>query len=367
MTEPAPHVALVPSVLPEEPFAADPLREPLWRQLGADCCRVAVIDLQRAMPVAWRWMRDGGVSSGTGDAQPLDHVLPGADTLLDNWIAHTAHEPGTVITHMLSPRRWVYFWRASEQLGLLVQIHFLTGRSTSHAFDTAGVRVLCEHWLVDELRSQGAAPAPGWDQVERRARAPLPQSMRVALACLAGCLLLALWLATFGAASLAGSHSAQQLDVARLAQLSNQSLQMHLIQAMAGGDYGLAQEVLSLHKSVDHFAAAAVLNSRGLVVAHAGFLPPLPVGQPLPAQVRDRAQAMPLNSGSNAIGEVLLIAAPNGVTEGVSNPATLSRVAGVVLAALSLLGGWLIWRQHARRRRAETIDHLSRSAPLPAR
>ena len=355
MTEPAPLITIVPSVLPEEPFSADPVREPLWRQLGADRCRVAAVNLQTARPVAWRWMRDGGVSSGQGDAQPLDHILPGADTLLDNWIAHTAGEPVAVVTHMLSPRRWVYFWRASEEVGLLVQIHFLTGRNTSHAFDTAGVRVLCEHWLADELRSQGATAAPGWNQVERRARAPLPRAMRMALACLAGCLLLALWLATFGAAALADSHAAQQRDVARLAQLSNQSLQMHLVQALAGGDYGLAQEVLSLHKSVDHFAAAAVLNSRGLVVAHAGFLPPLPVGQALPARVRDRAQAMPLNSGSNAIGEVLLIAAPNGVTEGVTSPATLWRVAGVVLAALSLLGGWLIWRQHARRHGPEAI------------
>jgi hypothetical protein len=34
MTEPALLVTLVPSVLPEEPFAADPVREPLWRQLA---------------------------------------------------------------------------------------------------------------------------------------------------------------------------------------------------------------------------------------------------------------------------------------------------------------------------------------------
>ncbi len=348
MTEPASLVTLVPSVLPEEPFAADPVREPLWRQLGADRCRVAVIDLQSGSPVAWRWMREGGVSSGAGDAQPLDHVLPGAETLLDNWIAHTASDPASVITHMLSPRRWVYFWRTGERLGVLVQIHFLTGRSTAHAFDTAGLRVLCEHWLGETLRAQHGAAPPSWNQVERRAPTPLPLRSRAVLACLGGCLLLALWIAIFGAGRLGDSHATQRNEVARLAHLSNQSLQMHLAQALAGGDYGLVQEVLSLHKGVDHFAAAAVVNPRGLVVAHAGFTPPLPVGQPLTAAVRDRAQALPLAAGSKTLGEVLLVGAPNPQTDSDTSPAMAWRLAGGALAALSIVGAVLFWRHQAQ-------------------
>ena len=348
MTEPALLVTLVPSELPEEPFAADPVREPLWRQLGADRCRVAVIELRTGSPVAWRWMRDGGVSSGAGDAQPLDHVLPGAETLLDNWIAHTASEPESVVTHMLSPRRWVYFWRTGERLGVLVQIHFLTGRSTSHAFDTAGLRVLCEHWLGDALHLQDGAVRPSWNRVDRRAPAPLSLHSRGVLACLGGCLLLALWIATFGAGQAGDRHTAQRNEVARLAQLSNQSLQLHLVQALAGGDYGLAQEVLTLHKGVDHFAAAAILNPRGVVVAHAGFTPPLPVGQPLAAAVRDRAQATPLASGSKSLGEALLVAAPDAQTLADTSPAIGWRLAGGALAVLSVLGAALVWQQHAR-------------------
>ncbi len=344
MTEPAPLIALVHSVLPEEPFAADPLREPLWIQLGADRCRVAVIDLQLGVPVAWRWMRDGGVSSGAGSAQPLEHVLPGAETLLDNWIEHTAGEPDSVITHMLSPRRWVYFWRTGERLGLLVQIHFLTGRNSSHAFDTAGLRVLCEHWLGETLRTQDGAPLPSWDRVDRRTPAPMSGPTRIVLACLAGCLLVALWIATFGASMLDDRHAAQRSEVSRLAQLSNQSLQTHLVQALAGGDYGLAQEVLSLHKGLDHFAAAAVINPRGLVVAHVGFVPPLPVGQPLATSVSARAQALALASTGGSLGELHLLAAAGGTAGDTSSPAAPWRVAGGVLAALLLLAAMLVAR-----------------------
>lgn len=348
MTEPAPRVALVPSVLPEEPFAADPLREPLWRQLGADRCRVAVIDLRSSLPVSWRWMRDGGVSSGSGDAQPLDHVLPGADTLLDHWIAHTASEPDSVITHMLSPRRWVYFWRSGERLGVLVQIHFLTGRSTSHVFDTAGLRVLCEHWLGDSLRVVDGAAPPSWDRVERRAVQPLTRSSRILLGCLGACLLLALWVASFGAQSLEEAHAAQQRESARLTLLSNQTLQLHLVQALAGGDYGVAQDVLSLHKGIDHFAAAAVLNPRGQVVAHAGFLPALPVGQALAPSVRERTQALPLLNGASNLGELHLLTTPAAAAgSAATSQAFAWRAVGGVMAMLLIVAAFLVSRPQA--------------------
>jgi hypothetical protein len=193
------------------------LREPLWRQLGADSCRVALIDLATLQPLAWRWMARGGVASGAGDAQPLDQVLPGADMLLSDWAAHSATEPDTAIIHMLSPRRWVYFWRVDERVALLVQTHFLLGRHVSHEFDTAGVRVICEHWLADDVRRSGAR-ARAVDLPERAANvapAPRSHSLRLALGCLMGCLLASLWLLFFGAAQVAGNDIDAGLDLAR--------------------------------------------------------------------------------------------------------------------------------------------------------
>lgn len=349
MHGPAPLVTPVPSILPGD-FIHDPVHEPMWRQLGADRCRVVVVDLKTLDLLAWHWMREGGVSSGEGDAQPLDHILPGADTLLGHWVEHSATAPQAVIVHMLSPRRWVYFWRLDEQVGLLVQLHFLTGRSSSHEFDTAGVRVVCEHWLAAGPRAGNAEPAPAgvWDRVDRRRRAAASRLPQFVLACLLGCLLLGLWLASLGADAVADTGRAQQRELARLSRLSNSSLQMHLSHALAGGDYGEAQEVLSLHKSLDHFAAAAVTNARGVVVAHAGMVPPLPIGHLVPGELRVRALALPLATGSTTWGEALLIAAPGAGVEAAAQASGPWRAAGLVLTLLALLGAVLLWR-HERR------------------
>jgi hypothetical protein len=214
MNGPLPPHTLSRSILAGD-LAQDPLREPLWRQLGADSCRVALIELVTLQPRAWRWMSRGGVASGKGDAQALDQLLPGADMLLGDWAVHSATEPETVITHMLSPRRWVYFWRVNERVALLVQMHFLLGRQVSHEFDTAGVRVICEHWLADEVRRAGAGAVSRPSPPDKAASAPPSHSLRLALVCLLGCLLASLWLVLFGAASVSGTDIDAGLDLAR--------------------------------------------------------------------------------------------------------------------------------------------------------
>lgn len=351
MDVPAPVVTLVPSVLPGE-FSADLVHEPLWRQLGADHCRVAVVSLQSLQALAWRWMRDGGVSSGQGDAQPLDHILPGADTLLGHWVEHSADEPEAVITHMLSPRRWVYFWRVDAHLGVLVQMHFLTGRSSAHEFDTAGVRIVTEHWLAPDLRAlEPGTPAQAWDRSERRARPSMPRAMWVALLSLLACGLVGLWLMVPGAATVADAAAAQQGESSRLSTLANGALQRHLGLALAGNDYGQVQDELTLHKTLEHFGAAAVTNARGQVVAHAGFSPGLRVGMALPADLRARAQALPLNVGSTAFGEVFMLAGPDAQDRDSGPQPLWWRLAGMLCIAAATLGMVALWRQQFKARR----------------
>lgn len=351
MESPAPMVTLVPSVLPGE-FSADLVHEPLWRQLGADHCRVAVVGLLSLQALAWRWMRDGGVSSGQGDAQPLDHILPGADTLLSHWVEASATEPDAVITHMLSPRRWVYFWRVDGHLGVLVQMHFLTGRSSAHEFDTAGVRIVTEHWLASDLRAlEPGTPVQAWDRNERRMRPPMPRTLWVALLSLLGCGLFGLWLAVAGASAAADAATAHQRERARLSALANGGMQGHLGLALAGNDYGQVQEVLSMHKTLEHFAAAAVTNARGQVVAHAGFSPALRVGMALPADLRSRTQALPLTAGNTPFGEVFMLSGPDGQTRDSGQQALWWRLAGTLCAAAAALGVLALWRQQYGARR----------------
>lgn len=350
MKSPVSPVSLVPSALPGD-FTADRVHEPLWRQLGADHCRVAVIDLPSLRPLAWRWMRDGGVSSGEGDAQPLEHILPGGDTLLDEWVGLCEDDPDGVITHMLSPRRWVYFWRIDERLGALVQMHFLAPRHSKHEFDTAGVRVVCEHWLAPDLatlRDAGMSRARAWDRVDRRQQQPATPQTRIAFFGLVGCALLGLWLLVFGAGLVAESASSQQREITRLAALADSTMHAHLGQAMAGNDYGVVQDVLTLHQSMGHFAAAGVTNRRGQVIAHAGFAPALPVGSLVPADVRAAAVATPLTVGTSTLGEVLVVGGPGAPAkvEGADRSA-LWRGIGFLITALAAAGAVMLWRQQA--------------------
>ncbi len=353
MTSPVSPVSLLPPVPPGD-FAVDLVHEPLWRQLGADHCRVAVIDLASLQPLAWRWMRDGGVSSGAGDAQPLDHILPGCDGLLGQWARHCEGEPGAVVTHTLSPRRWVYFWRIDDQLGALVQMHFLAPRHSKHEFDTAGVRVVCEHWLAPDLgalRGVTRAPSRIWDLVDRRARQPISRATRLAFFSLLGCGLLGLWFGSFGASLINDSAEAQQREIARLSALADNSLQLHLSQALAGGDYGQVQDVLSLHQSLGHFSAAGVTNDRGQLVAHAGFVPALPVGKPVAPEVRARAVAKPLAVGSSRLGEVLLVGGTHAPARQDIDRGSSWHALGWLLAALAAAGATLLWRDAFARRR----------------
>lgn len=337
----------LPSMLPED-LTQDPVHEPLWRQLGADHARAALVQLQTLQVLHARWMRDGGVTAGRGDAPVLDHLLPGADRLLPEWAQRG--EPGSsgVVAHMLSPRRWVYFWRVDDQRGLLVLVHFLAGRNSPHEFDTAGIRVLCEHWLGPELGLLVAADrqAQPWNRVERRRAAPQGLGRRVALAGLAAAGLFGLWLAVFGASAMSERLDSHQRAQARLVALSNNSLHLHLSHALAGTDYGQVQEVLALHKSLDHFAAAGVTNARGLVVAHIGFSPGLVIGSTVPAEVRKQAQVLPLAVGSTALGEVVMVAGPTEAADA-SSMATW-RTAGLLLAVLAAAGCALLWREGPR-------------------
>jgi hypothetical protein len=118
---------------------------------------------------------------------------PAATPCWDEWVGLCEDDPDGVITHMLSPRRWVYFWRIDERLGALVQMHFLAPRHSKHEFDTAGVRVVCEHWLAPDLatlRDAGMSRARAWDRVDRRQQQPATLQTRIAFFGLVGCALL---------------------------------------------------------------------------------------------------------------------------------------------------------------------------------
>jgi hypothetical protein len=326
--------------------------EPLWRQMGVDSCRATMFDLHSLQPLTGRWMRDTGNRCGVPEATELDAAFQGVETIVAQWAEEARSVERPLLAQMLSPRRWVYLWRVDGHTGLLAQVHFLNSRSSSHEFDTSGVQLLCEHWLSGERQARRqameSATALPWNRVERRngrAGAPVPWAL---LACGLAALLVAAWLVLGAAGTAADLQAAHQREQARLTGVADGMAVRSLSHALSGGDYGEVQEVLSMKAASGHFADAAVTNARGLVVAVVGSPAGMRIGTAVPADALSASRVLPLSSGSNRIGD-LLVARPPAAAASSPDLATGLRIAGIALI-LALTGlAALVWRRTRRR------------------
>jgi hypothetical protein len=333
----------------------------LWRQLDAESARVVVVDLDKRAVLAGRALgdsADGGSAGRFGSDVALERLFPGATGLIDRWRTEGEGGNGDLASHGLSPRQWVYFWRVDAKVGLLVVVHHRYGRSALSAGDSAFIRVLGEHWLAPELQAMGvgrAAVAP-WNRVDRRARASAPAALWGALGALAVAAGCGLWLLLSPSAPPLRAEETTAAELQRLAKLSDDTLARSLSIALAGKDYGEAQEALAAHLALRHFEAAAVLNERKLVIAHAGFQRPPTVGQPLPEGMVAGARRFRLEWTGNTIGELVTVQKPSAVNAvkavnaETTPPASgsLGWLGALVLAA-SMASGALLWR-HIRQR-----------------
>jgi hypothetical protein len=336
-------------------FAAGVDYAALWRQLDVESARVVVVDLDKREVLAGRALADvadGGSAGRFGSDVAPERLFPGATALIDRWRANGEGANTELAAHGLSPRQWVYFWRIDAKVGLMVVVQHRYGRSTVSAGDGAFIRVLSEHWVAPELQAIGVgrtAVAP-WNRVDRRARAAAPMALWGALLALVVATACGLWML------LSSSHPPPRADeplvreTQRLAKLSDDTLVRSLSLAMAGKDYGEAQEALAEHKAMQHFDAAAVLNERQQVVAHVGFTRPPTVGQALPEDLDPAARRFALRWAGSTLGELVTVQRPIQVDAGAAQRSSiLLRTLGGMLATLGLVCGALLWR-HLRAR-----------------
>jgi hypothetical protein len=260
-----------------------------------------------------------------------------------------------VKAHALSPTRWVFFWRHDAESAVLAQVRLREARSAREPLDGAGIRVMAEHWL-------GQVPAPlqpgspaVWNRIDRRARPPVPFTLKLALAALAVLAAACLWLALGLAPQAQRQHTDMQRERAHFAELSDKSLASNLGATLGHGDYGEVQDVLARHASLGLFDAAVVVNARGQVVAHAGPAPAPAMGEPLPPPWRASENAalrkLPLRMGEQQIGELMLQPPQGGVQAPASTPSPWLQLqiggwSGAVLAALG--GALLAWQMRQR-------------------
>lgn len=351
LPKPAP-ASVLPTLPPAGIAPPDPAYAPLWRQLGADSCRVSMVDLEMRSHLASRWMVEGGASGGIGLDQTLDSTIAGAATLISRLSESRGQPAGRVTSHMLSPRRWVYMWRVNDRIGVLAQVQHTIGRTAPSEFDAAAVRLVCEHWLSTELEAIGAwhaASAP-WNRTERRSRAPTPRVLWAVLASLLACIAIGLWVLLSAASAAAGQAAQHQREVQRLGELTDGTLVNGLSTKLAGGDYGELQESLTQHAALQHFSSAVVSNARGLVVAQEGITPSLRIGAPVPDEVRARMRALPLTAAGQAQGQLLMMAS-SGAAAAAADTAAALRGVGAALCLVALTGGGLLVLHLRRRRR----------------
>ncbi len=332
----------------------------LWAQVDAESARVAVIDVERRVIVAGRSMGDsGGTNSRMSADTTLQRLFPGAVAQVEGWCTDLGGEPGELVAHGLSPRQWVYFWRLNAKAGVLAVVQHRYGRGAAAVGDTATIRLLCEHWLAPELHAMGIGRAAQatWNRVDRRQRASAPSELWAALAALGVAAAGGAWLAAGGAAptlpvgvSMSASANAEQdSELGRLNRLSDETLKRSLAFSLAERDYGEAQEALTDHLSMGHFASAVVLNERMQVVAHAGLATPPAIGELLSAQLPGDARPLKLSWAGAPIGDLVIVprkgtGMSSADTSAVPGAASSSRIVGALLALASVLSGAWLWR-----------------------
>jgi len=137
---------------------------------------------------------------------------------------------------------------------------------------------------------------------ETRRRSPLVSALGLALAIL--CTLLSLWVAAMAVPETVASY---QADAQRRRTMSDQTMIRDLSLAMASGDYGDVQTVLSSFASMGYFESALVSNSRNRVVAQAGSDTGIRIGDETPPDVKKFARIIDLSLANEPQGKLMLL------------------------------------------------------------
>lgn len=342
------------------PMPAEPLRSgtefaPLWRHLGIESCRVSQVELASMVLEGARWMTEGGEVSGSGGEHNLESTFPGAAARVAQL---GAREIGEVVSHRLSPRRWVFAWRLPRGSSCLVaEVRYRDGRTTPSEFDAAVIRLICQRWFeVDSAAAllDSEIPQPGWPIIERRASQPLPRSVLGGLVLIAATVLLAAWVAVFGGGAAERHRQALQQEAGRLASLAQQTVASALGSAIAQGDYGEVQSALEMYAGLGHFTSAAVVNPRDQVVAAVAPPPELRVGVELPSALARDAQAVPLQADGTVAGRLLVLGPRGDALAANGSGLTAVRLAGAAIVPCAL-GAAALVLMHWRGRRRRTI------------
>ena len=282
-----------------------------FRQLGVASFRASVVNVDSmSFQGAWTISELGEVTDNHID-RPLDSSFPAATAAI-NLLAHASDDE--TLLHKLSPRRWGIAWRLEDPNVVLAEAQFHERRDAISEADKALLRLVCSAAMrpAGPPGRTAADPAAAltWPAAEAAAAQPPRLLSRLSVVLLGCSTLLALWLAATTVPELRRSTALREAQVVRLQSLADKTLVRGIGTAMATGDYGDVQTVLSSYSSLGYFDGAAVVNVRQRVVALSGRTDQLRIGDPVPDDVQRNAQSIELALGAERLGQLVIVPAP---------------------------------------------------------
>lgn len=326
----------------------------IFRRLGLESCRASVVDMgSLAFQGVWA-VSDSGDAPDPDPGLPLDSQFPGAVSSITQ-LAQAGTEE--TVVQRLSPRHWSLAWRIDAGHVVVAEVRYADPRAVLGPIDTALVRVVCDTGIRagllgaddeddDDITGTDAAHLRGsmvWPPSgDRRRRRRPPTALRWSLGLALGGAALALWMAVAALPGLAGQSANGRT-------MADKTLTHHVSVAMATGDYGEVQHVLSTFESLGYFQAAAVTNTRHKLVSLAGNLPGLRIGEEVPAKSVAAGMPLDLAMGSETYGRLVIV--PTASAAAFGDALFEARLAAVATFAAALLTGALLLLRKRRARR----------------
>lgn len=367
------------------------------RQLDVVAVRCLLIDLESlGFRQAWTLTETGDFNLEDA-VWPADQEFPGLVTT----VSQLSQAPsGETFTRRIAPRRWVFGWRIEQSLAIIADARFRVPLGDLSPSDIAMLRLVCSASLPrrretappkpahigDEVRpspvsaaaagetSLLAAPSvpvsrpPGESEQPAQTRnavtefqqptreepramdsgsPPRPASslaVKLGLALLVACALIALWVAAIAVPSALSAHLSDRRQQQARADLT---MTRELAEVLATGDYGDVQTVLSSFEALGYFESALVTNTRQRIVAQAGPTPGTRIGDGVPPEVSASARTLALATGSQHLGEFLLLSEPP-AGDAVSTLQAI-RIAAALVGVASLAAAVLVALRRRRR------------------
>lgn len=321
----------------------------MFRQRGLQYVVASQVRIASMQPTRPAWMiNEAGEVSDSPDER--GSTFAGAATAVRALINA---EPDDVRAQRLSPRRWALAWRSGDDDAIVAEAQFRDKRDAIDDVDIAVVRLVCsisagrDTTAADDSTTAGDAARPtrdAWPHVDRRKRTPPSRLAWLAAALPIAATLLCGWLLLFALPHAEGAAAGQQAQIEQLNKTTEATMTAALATVMAGGDYGLAQDELSQFARLGYFQSAVVLNGKGQMVAFAGPVGPMRIGDVAPPTYVEQARARKLSLGSQDYGQLLFVVPTPAAASSTDSAKAAALLATLACAAAALLLMWLLRR-----------------------